>query len=157
MLISSQKPGGCRHRGPEWRAAEAAARGRRARRGRRQWRECADAMHSFVRAATLAALLALAAAAAGARRADQDFEFDDDAVSLAPATRHLARAVYMTRPHFTSRVRTGMFLKYVPLPDDQSTIARVGVCVKQWLWVTAIQVHSPADTRSSKPDSMQLQ
>lgn len=39
-------------------------------------------MHSFVRAATVAALLALAAAGS-ARRADQDFEFDDDAVSPA--------------------------------------------------------------------------
>lgn len=47
--------------------------------GRRQWRECSDAMHSLLWAAVTAALLALAAA-----RTDQDFEFDDDSVSLSP-------------------------------------------------------------------------
>lgn len=46
-------------------------------RRQRQWRECSDAMHSFMWAAAAAALLALAAA-----RTDQDFEFDDEAVSI---------------------------------------------------------------------------
>lgn len=58
-------------------------------------------MHSWARAVTLAALLALATAA-GARRSDQDFEFDDDAVSPSCTLTH---DVYIARPYFMRRVR----------------------------------------------------